>query len=66
LSIGVSGTASKYMATSDVDLKTVGTYQVHPGLVAQGAEALIATLNPDTSAAGAARFRFITQHQLNP
>jgi hypothetical protein len=55
LSIGIAGTASKYMATSDVDLKTIGTYQVHPGLVAQGIESLIATLNADSSTAGAAR-----------
>lgn len=55
LSIGVAGTTSKYSATSDVDLKTAGVYQIHPGLPAAGAEALIATYAADTSSAGAAR-----------
>jgi len=57
LSIGISGTTSKYSATTDVDLKTVGVYQIHPGLVAQGAEALIATYVADSSSAGAARMQ---------
>jgi hypothetical protein len=57
VSIGISGTTSKYSATTDVDLKTVGVYQVHPGLVAGGAEALIATYAADTSSAGAARIQ---------
>lgn len=43
VSIGVSGTVSKYMASTQVDLTTAGVYEVHPGKVAQGAEALIAT-----------------------
>jgi len=55
LSIGVAGTTSKYLTTSDVDLKTVGVYQVHPGLEAAGIEALIATYVADASSAGAAR-----------
>lgn len=56
LSIGVSGTASKYMGTSDVDLKTAGIYEVDPGVTANGStEALIATYAADSSAAGAAR-----------
>jgi hypothetical protein len=55
LSIGITGTTSKYASTTDVDLKTAGKYRVHPGLAAQGAESLIATYVADTSTAGAAR-----------
>ena len=56
LSVGVSGTASKYMGTSDVDLKTTGIYEVDPGVTANGStEALIATYAADSSSAGAAR-----------
>ena len=55
LSVGVSGTTSKYLSTSDVDLTTAGVYQVHPGLVAAGAEALIATYTAGAASAGAAR-----------
>lgn len=55
LSIGVSGATSKYSATTDVDLKTAGVYQIHPGLDAAGAEDLIATYAADSSSAGAAR-----------
>jgi len=58
LSIGVSGTVSKYMASTQVDLKaTAGTiFEVHPGVVANGStEALIATYASDSSAAGSAR-----------
>lgn len=63
LSIGISGTASKYMGANEIDLKTVGIYEVHPGLAAQGAEALIATYSADSSAAGAAR---ILVHRATP
>ncbi len=55
VAIGVSGTTGKYVATTDVDLKTIGVYQVNPALVAQGTEALIATYVADTSTAGSAR-----------
>lgn len=57
LSIGVSGTASKYMAATDVDLTAAaGTvFEVHPGLPAAGVEALIATYAANTASAGAAR-----------
>ena len=57
LSIGISGTVSKYVATSQVDLKTVGCYEITPALVAGGAEALIATYAASTSSAGAARIQ---------
>lgn len=56
VSIGVSGTVSKYMASTQVDLTTVGVYEVNPGLTAQGAEALIATFAAGGGASvGAAR-----------
>lgn len=56
LSIGITGTTSKYMGTSDIDLKTVGIYEADPGVVANGSsEALIATYAADTSSAGAGR-----------
>lgn len=56
VSIGVSGTVSKYMAATEVDLKTVGVYEVDPGLAAEGStNAMIATYAADSSSAGAAR-----------
>ena len=55
LTVGISGTTSKYTTSTDVDLKTVGVYQIHPGVVAQGAEALIATYVASSSTAGSAR-----------
>lgn len=56
VSIGISGTVSKYLASTQVDLATVGTYEVNPGKTAQGAEALIATFTAGGGAtAGAAR-----------
>lgn len=56
LSIGIAGTVSKYMAATDIDLKTIGIYEVDPGLASVGStEALIATYAADSSAAGAAR-----------
>lgn len=57
MSVGITGTASKYMTTSDVDLTAAaGTvFQVHPGVVAQGAEPLILTYSAGGATAGAAR-----------
>lgn len=55
LSIGISGSVSKYMPTTAVDLKTTGMYEYHANLAAAGVEALIATYVPDSSSAGAAR-----------
>jgi len=55
VSIGVAGTTSKYMASTEVDLKTTGVYEVHPGLTAQGAEALIATYSAGGASVGSAR-----------
>jgi hypothetical protein len=57
VSIGVSGTASKYMAATENDLTAAAatTFKVHPGLGAQGVEALIATYSAGGATAGAAR-----------
>lgn len=57
LSIGITGTTSKYMSTSDVDLTAAATtvFLVHPGLPAAGVEALIATYTAGGASAGAAR-----------
>lgn len=65
LSIGISGTTSKYSSTTDVDLTAAaGTvFTVHPGLGAQGAEALIATYVAGGATAGAAR---IIVHYATP
>lgn len=57
VSIGISGTTSKYMAATDVDLTmAAGTvFRVHPGKTAQGAEALIATYSAGGATVGSAR-----------
>jgi hypothetical protein len=57
LSIGVSGTTSKYLSATDVDLTAPAgsVFQVHPGLAAAGAEALIATYAASGATSGAAR-----------
>lgn len=56
MSVGISGTVSKYMASTQVDLTTVGVYEVNPGKSAQGAEALITTFTAGGGATvGAAR-----------
>lgn len=56
-SVGIAGTTSKYMAATQVDLKTTGVYEVVPGLAAEaGTEALIITYAADSSSAGSARF----------
>lgn len=65
LSIGISGSVSKYMAATDVDLTfpAGSVFEVHPGLVAQGAEALIGTYAAGGASAGAAR---IHVHYMTP
>jgi hypothetical protein len=65
LSIGITGTTSKYAGTSDIDLTAAaGTvFQVHPGLDAQGAESLIATYSAGGATVGAAR---IIVHYATP
>ena len=58
LSIGISGTTSKYMGSTQVDLTAAaGTvFEVDPGLVSSGStEALIATYSAGGATAGAAR-----------
>lgn len=65
LSIGIAGTTSKYMSSGDVDLTAAGStvFKVHPGLVAGGAENLIATYAAGGASAGAAR---IIVHYATP
>ena len=48
LSVGVAGNTSKYMGTTDVDLKTVGTYEVDPMYQETSASAVIITFVPST------------------
>lgn len=57
LSVGVTGTLSKYLSATDVDLTApAGTcFQLHPGLPAAGVEALIASYAAGGASAGAAR-----------
>lgn len=57
VSIGISGTTSKYFPATAVDLTAGATtvFQYHPGLDAQGAESLIATYSDGGATAGAAR-----------
>lgn len=56
LSIGISGTVSKYGTTAQVDLKTIGIYEWDPGVdVTVGSEAIIGTFVPDSSTVGSAR-----------
>lgn len=57
LSIGITGTASKYAGTGDIDLTAAAgtSFQIHPNLNAQGIEALIATYSAGGATAGAAR-----------
>lgn len=65
ISVGISTATSKYLGTTDVDLKAAaGTvFTVHPGLNAQGSEALIITYVADAATVGAAR---IIVHYATP
>lgn len=56
LSIGITGTTSKYMAATQMDLSTVGVYEAYPGLAPIGTtEAIIATYAAGSASAGAGR-----------
>lgn len=58
-SVGISGTVSKYLASTDIDLtQTAGTvFEIHPGVAAPGGtEALIITYAAGSATAGSARF----------
>lgn len=55
LSIGVTGQTSKYLGTNQVDLLTVGKYEVYPNNLPGAAESLIATYAAGGATAGAAR-----------
>jgi hypothetical protein len=65
MSIGVTGTPSKYMATSQVDLKAAATttFTVSPSLPAQGVESLIITYAAGSASVGAAR---VVLHYATP
>ena len=65
VSIGIAGSVSKYLAATEVDLTAAAltSFHVHPGLPAQGAEALIATYSAGGASAGAAR---ILVHRAQP
>jgi hypothetical protein len=56
MSVGISGTTSKYMPATAVDLKTTGSYEYRANLIADGGtNAIIITYAADSSSAGAAR-----------
>jgi len=57
LSIGVAGAVSKYMATTQVDLKGAAgdIYEVNIETTAEASEDLIATLSADSATAGSVR-----------
>jgi len=57
-SVGIAGTTSKYMASTELDLTAAqGTvFEVNPGIAAAGSEALIITYSAGGASAGAARF----------
>lgn len=57
MSIGITGTTSKYMGTGDMDLTVAGVYEVSPGVVAVSGspENLIATYSAGGATVGSAR-----------
>jgi hypothetical protein len=57
MSVGIAGTTSKYLGSTDVDLTApAGTiFKVHPGLPAAGGESLITTYAAGGATAGSAR-----------
>lgn len=66
MSIGIAGTVSKYVASTEVDLAAVAKtkFYIHSGLPAQGIEALIITFTAGGGAtAGAAR---VIAHYAQP
>ena len=55
-SVGISGSASKYMPATSLDLTDAGSYSWHPNLTAQGAESLEIAYAAGGATVGAARF----------
>jgi hypothetical protein len=56
VSIGISGTLSKYFAASSVDLLTTGLYEDYPALASVGTtESIIATYSAGSASVGSAR-----------
>ena len=68
LSIGISGSTSKYAAATDIDLTASATtiFDLPPGLPAQGVEQLIATYSAGGCTAGAARIVTFISTPSNP
>jgi hypothetical protein len=65
MTVGISGTTSKYTAASQVDLTAAATtkFMINPNLPAQGAESLILTYVAGGATAGAAR---VVVHYATP
>jgi hypothetical protein len=57
VSIGITGTASKYAAATKIDLTAAAgsIFEINPALAAQGVEALKATYSANSATAGSAR-----------
>lgn len=54
LTIGIPGVIDKYLQSGHVDLKTPGTYRIHPRIIAQGQETIKAYFTGDDSTEGSA------------
>lgn len=62
MSVGISGSTSKYMGTTDNDLTQAAEtrFETHPGKAASGStEAIIVTLSPGTTDAGSCRVEVV-------
>lgn len=57
MSVGITGTTSKYAGTTDIDLTAAAAtvFEINPGLAAAGVESLITTYAAGGATAGAAR-----------
>lgn len=56
MSVGVAGATSRYMGTTDIDLKTAGIYEVDAAYEEDDTpDAIIITFNADSSSQGSAR-----------
>jgi len=65
LSVGIAGTVSKYMASTDIDLTIVGVYEVQPMYQEDGTpDEVIATWAPGTG--GSTGALFVTVQYANP
>jgi hypothetical protein len=55
LSVGVAGTTSKYMGTTDMDLSAIATFEVAPMIEEAGSVTPIVTYSAGGSTVGSAR-----------